>query len=112
MLNPMDHFIKERLKIAGYVRYADDVILFGNDKAKLADARDQVRRFLDNARLKLHPRKCVIYPVTEGIPFLGYRIFPTHRLLDKRHVHRFRRRLRRLQRVYAAGRTKPEAIRV
>ncbi len=47
----------------------------------------------------------------QGIPFLGYRIFPTHRLLSKRHVLRFCRRLCSLQRAYAAGRVKPEEIR-
>jgi hypothetical protein len=40
----------------------------------------------------------------DGIRFLGYRVFPTHRLLPKENVRRFRRRVRRMQEDYAAGR--------
>ena len=38
-------------------------------------------------------------------------LFPTHRLLDKSNVLRFRRRLRRLQRAYAARRIAAPQIR-
>ena len=111
MLDPLDHFIKEQLRIPGYVRYADDLLPFSNDKNELHDARDAIREFLAGFRLKLHPRKSEIFPVTAGIRFLGYRVFPTHRLLDKANVLRFRRRLRRLQRAYAAGRVTAPQIR-
>ncbi len=38
-------------------------------------------------------------------------MFPTHLLLDKANVLRFRRRMRRLQRAYAAGRISGPDIR-
>ncbi len=31
-LDPLDHFVKEELRIAGYVRYVDDFLLFSDDK--------------------------------------------------------------------------------
>jgi len=109
MLDPLDHFIKEQLRIRGYLRYADDMLLFSDDKGQLGTGRDELRDFLAGFRLKLHPRKSEVFPVAEGIRFLGYRVFATHRILDKANVLRFRRRLRRLQRAYAAGRaTAPE----
>ena len=111
LLDPLDHFIKERLRIAGYVRYADDLLLFADDKRRLADARKEIKQFLAGLRLRLHPGKSEIFPVTEGIAFLGFRIFPTHRLLDKRNVLRFRRRLRAMQRDYRRGRIKGPQIR-
>lgn len=46
----------------------------------------------------------MISPVKFGIRFLGYRIFPTHRLLAKENVRRFLRRLRKMQRAYSLGR--------
>jgi RNA-directed DNA polymerase len=52
-------------------------------------------------RLRLHPDKNVVFPVRQGISFLGYRVFATHRLLARANVWRFRRRLRRLQREHA-----------
>ena len=45
----------------------------------------------------------MIFPVKDGIRFLGYRVFPTHRLLPKENVRRFRRRVRRMQRGLCGG---------
>lgn len=30
MLNPLNHFVKEQLRMPGYVRYADDFLIFSN----------------------------------------------------------------------------------
>ncbi|UCE08084.1 MAG: RNA-dependent DNA polymerase, partial [bacterium] len=49
-------------------------------------------------------QKCQIFPVDQGTDFLGYRIFPTHRLVRKANVKRFKRKLRKYQQEYAAGR--------
>ncbi len=103
-LDPLDHFVKDRLGIKGYVRYVDDFLVFSDDKGHLADVREQIRDFLVGLRLRLHPKKCAILPVVDGIRFLGYRVFPTHRLLPKENVRRFRRRLRLMQDDYTAGR--------
>lgn len=103
-LDPLDHFVKDRLRIKGYVRYVDDFLVFSDDKGHLADVREQIRAFLTRLRLVLHPKKCAVLPVADGIRFLGYRVFPTHRLLPKENVRRFRRRVRRMQEEYAAGR--------
>jgi hypothetical protein len=70
----------------------------------LADVREQIREYLMRLRLRLHPKKSVVFPVKDGIRFLGYRAFPTHRLLPKENVRRFRRRVRGMQEDYAAGR--------
>lgn len=104
-LDPLDHFVKERLHIKGYVRYVDDFLLFSDDKQTLAAARREIAEFLTNLRLRLHPKKNVVFPVTEGIRFLGYRVFPTHRLLIKENVWRFMRRVRRMQEDYRERKT-------
>ncbi len=93
-LDPLDHFVTDRLRFGGYVRYVDDFLVFSNDKSELTEARDHIAKFLVRLRLRLHPTKNTVFPVTEGIRFLGYRVFPTHRLLVKDNVHRFRRRVR------------------
>ena len=54
-------------------------------------------------RLRLHPARSVIFPVENGIRFLGYRVFPSHRLLPKENVRRFRRRVRGMQHEYGVG---------
>jgi retron-type reverse transcriptase len=102
-LDPLDHFVKDRLGIKGYVRYVDDFLVFSDDKKYLAEVREQIRCFLVSLRLRLHPQKNVISPVKNGIRFLGFRVFPTHRLLPKDNIRRFRRRIRDMQQSYAAG---------
>ncbi|MCB0565207.1 MAG: RNA-directed DNA polymerase [Lewinellaceae bacterium] len=94
-LSPLDHFVKEELGFKGYVRYVDDFLLFASDKSRLHQAREAVRSFLaQELRLLLHPRKCEVFPVRDGVTFLGQRIFLTHRRLRRENVQRFRRRLR------------------
>ncbi|MDA1053034.1 MAG: reverse transcriptase/maturase family protein [Planctomycetota bacterium] len=103
-LNPLDHFVKETLRAPAYVRYMDDFVLLADDKKWLAEARRQCRRFLARQlRLVLHPRKSEISRVADGTRFLGFRIFPDHRLLVRRNVVGFRRRLRYLQTAYRDG---------
>jgi hypothetical protein len=80
---------------------ATRLLVFGDDKGQLAEARGLAAAFLAGLRLRLHPDKSVVFPVRLGIRFLGYRIFRSHRLLAADNVRRFRRRLRRLQGQYA-----------
>jgi retron-type reverse transcriptase len=112
VLDRLDHFVKERLGAKGYVRYVDDFLVFADDKAFLARAQSEIGKFLAGLRLRLHPRKNVFFPVARGIPFLGYRVLPTHRLLQKANVKRFRRRLARMQREVAEGRLELPKIRL
>src|SRR5207302_125266 len=63
--------------------------------------RDAAGEFLAGLRLRLHPHKTAVFPTRQGIPFLGYRVRTTHLGLARDNVWRFRRRLRRLQRLYA-----------
>jgi len=82
----------------------DDFVLFAQDKAQLHAWKDAIRSFLeDSLRLVLHPRKSVIFPVTEGLDFCGFRIYPTHRRLRRSSVRRFVQRLRRQREAYCAG---------
>jgi len=102
-LHELDTFVTQELRVGAYVRYADDVLLFGADTATLAQHRYRISAFLASLRLVLHDRKTQIFPVDTGIPFLGFRLFPTHRRLKRPNVVRFKRRMRRLFRDVADG---------
>jgi hypothetical protein len=102
-LDPLDRFVTQELRPGGYLRYCDDFALFGDSKQELGHALGHLGRFLDSLRLKLHPTKCMVYPTAAGVAFLGFKVFPTHRLLLKPALRRFRRRARRLRRAFAAG---------
>ena len=43
-----------------------------------------------------------VAPISRGVNFLGYRIWPTHKLLRRQSVRRARRRLRELTAAGAA----------
>ena len=110
-LNDFDHFIKEQLRCRFYIRYVDDFVVFDNSKKRLNAIKEHLKEYLDTLRLKLHRKKCRVYRVEEGISFLGYRIFPTHRLLKKDNALKMRRRLRQLSRQYREGHISLENIR-
>jgi len=111
-LNPFDHFVKRELRCVGYVRYVDDFLLFADDKATLWDWRESVIERLSHLRLTLHAEQACPRPVTDGIPFLGFIVFPGHRRLKRRTGIAYRARLRRLLASYTAGEIPLERVSV
>jgi retron-type reverse transcriptase len=109
-LNELDHFVKRDLKSEAYVRYVDDFLLFSNDKLELAHWRRQIIQKLTELRLTLHEECAQIFPTTTGVPFLGFRVYPNHRLLKTRKAVHFRRKLKRLLRDYADGLIEPQKL--
>ena len=102
-LNPLDHFVERELGCKAYLRYVDDSLLLADDKRLLWEWKPAVQDFLARLRLTLHARESTVYPVTNGIPFLGFRIYPTHRRLKRANGVAFARRLRRGYAALARG---------
>jgi retron-type reverse transcriptase len=102
-LNPFDHFVKRNLHCKGYVRYVDDFLLFSDDKNALHKYREKVIQQLGKFRLTLHENKCQPRPVNEGIPFLGFILYPNHRLLKRKKGIAFQRKLKKLRILKANG---------
>jgi len=106
-LNALDQHVKRVLHCCkqrgGYVRYVDDFLLFADSKRELWAWKAAVRDKLAELRLTLHERESTVYPVTNGIPFLGFRVYPTHRRLKRRNGVMFARRYHRMRRAAARG---------
>jgi RNA-directed DNA polymerase len=102
-LDPLDHFIKENLRCRCYLRYCDDFVILDHDKGRLQEVLAAVDDFLKSLRLWLHPTKRVVSRVQDGLPLLGFRVWPHRRLLQRANVRRFRRRMRRYQRSFSGG---------
>lgn len=102
-LNRLDHFVKRELKCPAYLRFVDDFLLFGPDKPTLWRWRQAVIDQAAALRLTLHEDRCHPRPVSEGIPFLGFVVYPRHRRLKRRKGIAYRRRLRQLVAAYQAG---------
>lgn len=52
-LQPFDHFIKEKLGAEFYIRYMDDIVIFGSNKRKLHKMLIEIEKFLNSMDLKL-----------------------------------------------------------
>ena len=102
-LNELDYFVKHQLHCPAYVRYADDFVLFSNDKAQLHAWRTAIIAFLQTLRLRLHEDKAAVFKTRGGFTFLGFRLLPYYRRLRKDNARAFARRLRGMRDAYAAG---------
>lgn len=108
VLDDLDHFIKEKLKIKNYVRYMDDFILMHPSKEYLKHCREQIEKELAKIGLKLSAKKTQIFPVTQNIPFLGFTFKLTEngrirvRLIHNKISH-FKRKLKKLVARSAEG---------
>ncbi|HEY4691153.1 MAG TPA: reverse transcriptase domain-containing protein [Anaerolineae bacterium] len=109
-LNELDQFVKRRLRCQAYLRYVDDFLLFSDNKRQLWAWKDAIHEFLIGLRLTLHERASTVYPATNGIPFLGFRVYPTHRRLKRRNGVAFARRLRTWSVSVARGEMRPEEL--
>jgi hypothetical protein len=102
-LNELDQFVKRQLGCQGYLRYVDDLLLFADDSRQLIRWRAAVIEKLAELRLALHEQRAQARPVTEGVPYLGFVVYPDHRRLKAAKVVAWRRRFASLRRVYGAG---------
>lgn len=83
-MNVFDQWIKHRLKIRSYIRYADDFVLFGSDKEKIVSLVEPIRGFLlEELGLILHPGKIIQKRLSSGMDFLGWINFPEYKKLRR-----------------------------
>lgn len=103
-LGELDHFVKDRLKIEGYIRYMDDSVALSSDSRQLNQLLREVRNFLhEKLALNLKEKVVQIAPVAEGIPFLGFRIFPDMVRLQRSNLIRWRKKVKIRHRLFEKG---------
>lgn len=97
-----DHYAKERLHVVAMVRYMDDVVFWGNDKAILLKQTEAYAYYLRNQlKLQLHP--IVINYTARGFSFLGYLVYPHTLRLNQRSRSRFRHKYTNLTKKFEEG---------
>lgn len=82
-LEKLDHYIKEELKVRYYVRYIDDMVLFGNNKRRLRAVKKLIDEFLVNYCLNIKDNYQVYLVDVEGVDMLGFRFFRDRTILRK-----------------------------
>lgn len=94
-MNKFDQFVKHKIKIKYYIRYADDFVILSNNKLWLMSILQPINDYLKNQlKLNLHPQKVNIKTLSSGIDFLGWVIFPTHMVLRTKTKRRMIKRLK------------------
>lgn len=93
-MNEFDQFVKHKLKIKYYIRYADDFVILSNNKKELENLIFPINKFLfEKLKLQLHPDKVFIKTLASGVDFLGWVNFPDHRILRNTTKRRMLRRI-------------------
>lgn len=95
-LDPLDHWVTEAEGHGAYLRYTDDFLLFGDDRARLWELREGLVARLAEVRLRLAEPKSRLLATREGVPFCGFRFLPGRRpqvlgATKRRFVGRWRR---------------------
>ena len=93
-MNEFDQFVKHKLKVKYYIRYADDFVILSEDKKFLEELLPIINSFLDeHLKLNLHPDKVFIQSFASGVDFLGWIHFSYHRVLRTTTKNRMWRRI-------------------
>jgi RNA-directed DNA polymerase len=101
-LGQLDRMIKEELRVKGYVRYMDDMVLWGESTGVLRNHLNAITEFLREV-LGLDVKSPYINRVEHGIGFLGARVFPSYIVPSRSSRIRYCRRIRNLERLHKSG---------
>lgn len=107
-LSPLDHYVKNELRVKVFVRYMDDMTLFGRSKKILHRAVRKIMSFLQSLGLSLKETWQVFrydYIDRHGqrrgrvFDFLGFRFFRDKTIMRKRNALAIRRAVKRVGRM-------------
>jgi hypothetical protein len=90
----LDRHLQQALGERHWYRYMDDLVILGASSAHLRGVKESIEAFARD-ELGLRFSKWQIAPAARGINFLGYRIWPDHKLLRRESVARARRKITR-----------------
>lgn len=89
----LDHYLKDRYGVCHFYRYCDDGVVLASSKAELWIIRDTIHELVERIDLQVKSNERV-FPVSEGIDFLGYVIYSSeHVELRKRIKKKMARKM-------------------
>lgn len=97
--NPLDHMVKEKLRIKGYGRYMDDGYLIHHSKEYLEYCLEEIRKKCKKIGIILNEKKTKILPIDKGFIFLKtkFTLTDTGRVLRKVNKDSAKRMQRKLK---------------
>ena len=110
-MNEFDQYIKHKLKVKYYLRYADDFAFISHDKTYLLNLIEPIRKFLiQELDLELHPKKIIFGKFSSGIDFLGYIVFPKHILPRTKTKRRLLKKIKEKIEQFKSGKITEESL--
>ncbi len=108
LLNGLDHYIVDVLKLPVYVRYMDDAVMVHESKEYLRRCRSLIADYLKTIKLTLN-EKTQLYPLRRGVIMLHWRVvigITGKVVVHKRRckINRERRKLRKQKKLLEEGR--------
>ena len=104
-LQGLDHYIKEELHAAHYIRYMDDMVIFGSNKRKLHKMRERIETYLDSElglRMKENWQVYRFDYIKDGkhygrdLDFMGFRFFSNRTVIRKSIMYKCSRKAKRI----------------
>ena len=93
-MNEFDQFIKHKLKVKYYIRYADDFVIFSQSRSYLEKLVSNIQNFLQNKLwLIMHPNKIYIKTIYSGVDYLGWINFKDYRILRTKTKRKMLKRI-------------------
>lgn len=106
-LSSLDHFVLEKMKVKGYVRYMDDIVVFSDSKADVKNIFCLIKKFC-REKLLLVLKQPILGTCKSGVPFLGWRISSDGIFILQKIKHRMKSKLRLIQRECNSGKITEE----
>lgn len=114
--NPIDHLVKEDLRIHQYARYMDDGYLISHDKEYLKACLTRIEAEAERLGLELNRKKTGIIKLSHGFTFMKarFRLTEDGKVVKKIYKHSVtaeRRKLKKLRPMMDAGKLEYPDIR-
>lgn len=96
-LTELDYFIKQKLGAKYYIRYMDDMVIFGSDKTELHRMKDKIQEYLvNNLGLTLKDNWQVFRLDCRALDYMGFRFYRNKTTLRKSILMKAFRKARRV----------------
>ncbi len=103
-LDRLDQFAKRKLGLKYYIRYMDDIVVILPDRDTARIALAAMSAFVEKElRLKVNKSKTKIFPISQGVNVVGFKIYATHRLLRDNCKRRIKRKVKAMPRLIVDG---------
>lgn len=102
-LSGLDRFLLEELRVAGMVRYMDDVVSWHGSQGAARETLRAVESFArERLALRLHPNS-QLQRSRQGLTFCGFRVYPNELRLTRRRKKRYARARQRWETAHRLG---------